>query len=137
MTRLTVVKKEEVKQLNPLWRGIGCLLVIAIFIASFALSTWFIAVMTDRQNPPTLPTQIKFLPSALRNMTIQFKAQFPWFGGIGQYVPPLFIALVISVIMFGIVSLIYVIFRGDGQDPRDVRNWDPPGRKKRRVRRCR
>jgi hypothetical protein len=134
---MTVVKKEEAKQLNPVWRGIGCLLIIGIFVASFGISTWFIDRVTDRANPPTLPQQIKFLPAALRGMTAQFRGMLPWFGGIGRYVPSLFFALVVSVLMFGMVSLAWVIIRGDGNDPRDVRKWEPPGRKKRRVRRCR
>ena len=137
MTRMTVVKKEEKKGLNPAWRGIGCLLILAIFVASFFISTWFIDRVTDRANPPTMPQQLKFLPSALRAMTTDFRGRFPWFGGIGKYVPPLLFSLVVSVLMFGLVSLAYVMVRGDGNDPRDVRKWDPPGRKKRRVRKCR
>lgn len=137
MTRLTVVKKESEKTLNPVWRGIGCLLIVGIFVLSFLLSSWFITVVTDRDNPPTLPQQIKFLPAALRQMTAQFRGMLPWFGGIGQYVPPLLFALVVSVIIFGLISFAYVLVRGDGNDPRDVRKWEPPGRKKRNVRRCR
>jgi hypothetical protein len=136
MTRLTVTKKEEVKQLNPMWRGIGCLLSVAIFITSFLLSSWFITVVTDRANPPALPKQLSFLPSALRGMTAQFKGVVPWFG-IGQYIPALFIALVVSIIMFGLISLIYVIIFGERADPREVRKFAPPGLKKRRTRRCR
>jgi len=136
MTRLTVTKKEEVKQLNPMWRGIGCLLSIAIFITSFLIASWFIAVVSDRDNPPTLPPQLSFLPAALRGMTAQAKGAVPWFG-IGQYMPALFIALVIAIIMFGLISLIYVIVFGERADPREVRKYDPPNLKRRRTRRCR
>lgn len=136
MTRMTVVKKDEKKGLNPFWRGIGCLLTVAIFIASFALSYWFIGY-AEAQGRDAFPQRLSFLPGALRQMTSQFRGQFPWFGGIGQYVPPLIFSLVVSVLMFGLISLLYVIVAGTRADPRDVRDWEPSGRKKRRVRRCR
>jgi hypothetical protein len=136
MTRMTVLKREEKKGFNPFWRGIGCLLIVGIFVASFVLSYWFIGYM-ETKSRDSLPQQIQFLPSALRNLTSQFRSQYPWFGGIGRYVPPLIFSLVVSVIMFGLISLVYVMVAGTRNDPRDVRNWEPPGRKKRRVRRCR
>ena len=135
MTRLTVVKKEEKKPMNPMWRGIGCITIVAIFVLSFLLSLWFINATIA--NPGNMPNSLAFLPGALNQMRGQFISQAPWFDGIGQYVPPLLFSLVVSLIMFGLVSFIYTLIRGTHTDPRDVRNWEPEGRKRRKVRKCR
>ena len=138
MSRSTVYKKEDKKkQLNPIWRGIGCLFFIFAFVTSFLLASYLIDRITASEDPLVLPAQLGFVPSALRVMTNQFRGQFPWFGGIGKYIPPAGLALVIALFMYGIAAILYATFRGDISDPHDVRNWQPGGRKKRNVRRCR
>lgn len=137
MSRSHVVAKIDKKPMNPIWRGIGCLTIVIVFVLAFMLSSWFIDRVIDRANPLPMPTQLKFLPSALRNMTSDFRGQFPWFGGIGKYIPSLLFSAVTALLIFGLIGVVYAIFRGDHNDPKDVRNWEPPGRKKRKVRRCR
>jgi hypothetical protein len=156
MSRSIIVAKVEKKPMNPVWRGIGCVTFVFVAVASFFLSAWLIDWLTScRPAPistwfvdlrgavpgceaaPNLPQQVTFLPSALRQMTTQFKGQFPWFGGMGRYVPSILFSLVTSLLLFGVIGVIYAIFRGDHTDPKDVRNWEPPGRRKRRVRKCR
>jgi hypothetical protein len=157
---MKMAAKEEKKEMHPVWRGIGCVTIVFVLMASFFLSSWFIDYMTSCRpvpistwftdgspeqkpqvpgcdTPPTLPRQISFLPSALRGMTTNFKLQFPWFGGMGRYVPPVLISLVTALLMFGLISMAYAFVRGDANDPRDVRKLDAPGPKKRKVRRCR
>jgi hypothetical protein len=131
-----VYKPEVKKQMNPWWRGIGCLLVVFVFAISFAVSLWLITTLTSPDNPIQLPQQLAFVPSALRGMRSQFRTQFPWFG-IYDYMVPTFVALVMSVLFYGVISMIYAMFRGDISDPRDARDYQPNVRRKRNVRRCR
>lgn len=140
--RSAVVKKEEKKPLNPMWRGVGCLLFVAIFITSFILSIWLVGAVTSTENPLPLPSQLRVVPSALRQMKSQFGEMIPVvltpeIGRAGRYVPELVITLVVSVIIFGLVTAFYSIFRGSPNDPRDARDYQPAGRRKRNVRKCR
>lgn len=138
MTRSVIMKKEEKKKdINPVWRGIGCLLIIAIFIVAFFVANWFISAVTDPETPLALPPQLSVLPSAFRIMRRQFGDAIPWFGRMGQYIPELLLAVVVAVIMFGIITAVWSLFRGNINDPRDARKFEVEGRRKRNVRRCR
>jgi len=158
MRNYTVAKLEK-KPMHPIWRGVGCFGAIFVFVTAFFLSSWFVDYMTSCRpppimpisswfvqtlgqvpgcdTPPNLPNQLKFLPSSLRDMTVQFRDKYPWFNGIGKYVPPILVSIVIAMFLFGIIGVIYAFLRGEPGDAKDVRNWQPEGRKKRKVRRCR
>lgn len=136
--RSTVRKVEEKKPMNPMWRGIGCLLFVAILIAAFMISTWFIDAVTNREAPLVLPGTIgRVLPGALRQMQAQFGDMVPYFGRMGKYIPALVLAIVVDVLIFGFLTAFYSIFRGNVSDPRDARDFETSGRRKRNVRKCR
>jgi len=157
-----VYKPEVKKTMDPRWRGVGCVMVVFIFALSFVLSLWLITGLTSTSNNKLesageflesflqimgfastspdyhidVPRQLAFVPSALRGMRSQFRAQFPWFG-IYEYMVPTFVATVMSVLFYGVISMVYAFLRGDINDPRDARNYQAPGRRKRNVRKCR
>ncbi len=140
--RSAVIRKEEKKKINPVWRGIGCLLFVAIFVTAFIISTWFIAAVTAPENPLPLPSQLRMVPGALKQMKGQFGDMAPWIitpeiGRAGRYFPELLLSTVVAVIIFGFVTAFYSIFRGNINDPRDARKYQPTGRRKRNVRKCR
>jgi len=140
MTRSTYSFKKDAdkKKLNPIWRGVGCLMVVIIFTASFALASWFLDRVTV-PNPQTrmvLPTQLKVMHGGLNELQRQLRTQVPWFG-LGKYVAPAGLAMVISMLSYGVVEAIYAFVRGDINDPRDERKWKPESRKTRNVRKCR
>src|SRR5262245_2643168 len=137
MSRTNVYKDEgKGKQLNPIWRGVGCITVVVVFSLSFWLSSLFIDYVTSPESKFPWPTFLKFAPSAIRGMQAQFRGQFRAFG-IGQYIVPFILSLVVALLVYGIISAIYATFRGNINDPRDVRDYQPSGRKKRNVRKCR
>lgn len=140
--RSTFVKKEEKKKINPAWRGVGCLLFVAILIASFLIAEWVNVTLTDRENPPDLPRQLRVLPGAFRQMNVLFIADIPYFGRSDLYIKPryvtdLLLSVVAASIIFGSITAFYSIFRGNVNDARDARKYQPIGRKKRSVRKCR
>ncbi len=137
MSRSTFFKTDEKKRrISPWWRGVGCIMIVIIFAVSFALSSWFVDRVTDRENPLPLPAQLEVMHGGLRTLQNQFKAQFPWFG-MGQYVAPAGLSLIVAMISYGLIEAIYAFVRGDINDPRDVRDWKPTSRKTRNVRKCR
>jgi hypothetical protein len=124
--------------MNPIWRGIGCLLFVAVLIAAFMVATWFIESVTNRDAPLVIPGTIgRVLPGALRQMQAQFGDMIPYFGRIGKYVPALVLAIVVNTLIFGFITAFYSIFRGSINDPRDARDFEAHGRRKRNVRKCR
>jgi len=140
--RSAVVRKEEKKKISPVWRGVGCLLAVAIFIVSFILAEWINSTLTDRANPPVLPAQLKVLPLAFRQMNVLFIFDIPYFGRSDLYVNPryltdLLLAGVSATLIFGLITALYSLFRGNINDPRDARTYQPAGRRKRNVRKCR
>jgi hypothetical protein len=136
--RSTVRRVEEKKPMNPIWRGLGCLLFVAMFIASFATAIWFMNAVTDRENPLVIPGTIgRVLPGAFRQMNAQFGDMVPYFGRVGKYIPAAILALVIAMIFFGLLTAFYSLFRGNVNDPRDARDFEAHGRRKRNVRKCR
>ena len=109
---------------------------VVVFGISFWLSSFFITYVTSPGSTFPWPTFLKFAPSAIRSLQAQFKGQFRWYG-LGEYVVPFVLSLVVALLVYGIISAIYATFRGNINDPRDVRDYHPAGRKKRNVRRCR
>ncbi len=139
----TFKKEEKKKELNPLWRGIGCLTIVFVFGFSFWLSSMLIATVTTREFVASVrapdsnfPKVLRFAPAAIRDIQAQFKAKYPAFG-IGEYVAPFGLALVVSLLTYGIVAMVYAFARGNTIDSRDVRNYQPTNRKRRNVRKCR
>lgn len=132
----TLIKQEKKRPLSPWWRGVGCVMIVVIFAISFALSSWFVDRVTDRDHPLQLPAQLEVMHSGLRTLQNQFKAQFPWFG-MGRYVAPAGLSLIVAMFSYGVIEAIYAFFRGNINDPRDVRDWKPTSRRSRNVRRCR
>jgi hypothetical protein len=136
--RSTVRRTEKAKPMNPIWRGLGCLLFVAVFIASFWAATWFMNAVTDRENPLVIPGTVgRVLPGAFRQMNAQFGDMIPYFSRVGKYIPAAILASVVAVIFFGLLTAFYSIFRGNINDPRDARDFEPAGKRKRNVRKCR
>ena len=158
MSHSTAFKREEKKQeVNPLWRGIGCLTIVFVYIFSFIVASGAIQAITDRERPMQFSGSAAVIPSAIRGLQSQMRSQFPWklfeleasvqLGSVtvvdkeirvGNFIVPGFAALVVSLFVYALIAAGYGVVRGNVTDKRDARGWQPEKRvKKRNVRKCR
>ena len=118
-------EKSEVKQTNPIWRGIGCLLLIIVPIVSFAISN---LLFTSR----IIQQYIALPPALARSLTLPgTEATVPFF--YGSLALSLAISIAILAIFFIVYSFLYRILGPSPYGPTDV----PPVRARSRVRRSR
>ncbi|MBM4424703.1 MAG: hypothetical protein FJ030_15175 [Chloroflexi bacterium] len=156
MSRSTVYKREEKKnELNPVWRGIGCLLIVFIFTISYVGSWMALDYLTGPDfDDSALPRQLAVLPSAFRQLNNQMRDALPWllartdqlpwlFGTerprritVGTLALPGLIAIVASVFFYGLITIAWGFVRGDTRSPLDVRT-STAVQQKRKIRRCR
>jgi hypothetical protein len=87
------------KRMNPVWRGVGCLILVALAVAGYYLAEWFLVanlkngwifIPTEALNPPFVPTWLS-----------------PIVGGGGLV--KLITALLIMIFGYGVMSIIYAI----------------------------
>ena len=114
--RDSVSKREKEQRLHPVWRGVGCLLLVLLALAGYALSGWFL--VANQENgwiylpyelyyPPFLPASLSFLPPG-------------FFIRVG-------IGLLVMVFGYGILSFVYAILF-----PIEQREIDAPPMKRRK-----
>jgi hypothetical protein len=87
------------KRGNPVWRGVGCLLLVALAIAGYYVANWFLVanlengwiyIPNEAMNPSFLPTWLS-----------------PYLGGGG--IVKLITAGLVMILGYGILSIVYAI----------------------------
>lgn len=126
-------QKPEAKKkgLNPVWRGIGFILLFVVFGGSY----WAAALFLDLNRQGAFVQYIPVPPYAVSALQAQMAAKIPV---LGAYVVPVGFSLVISIFFFTFLTIVYGILRGPVTDPRDVRG--PSGKHsggRRKIRKCR
>jgi len=88
-------EREERQRMNPIWRGVGCLMMVAFAVAGYAFSGWFLAA--NARNGwvylPPAAVQPPFMPSWL-----------PY-----GLTPRVVVGLLFLLMGFGLVSFVYAI----------------------------
>ena len=87
--------REKKKQLNPMWRGIGCFMIIMLGLGGYLFSQWFLT-QNAVNNWVFLPVEIirpAFLPT---------------------FVPPgalvsVVVAFLFMILTYGVISLVYAV----------------------------
>jgi len=111
-------KQERQWKIHPVWRGIGCILLLLVPIMS-----WYIATIILQSNAKTLLpyqlTNVFVIPtvniSAIDQLIIQVNH---YFKNVNFVFGQLFLTIIFSVIGFGIIALIYSILYRVAGPPR-------------------
>ena len=97
--REAVSKHDRERRLHPVWRGVGCILLVLLALAGYGLSGWFL--VANQENawiylpyelyyPPFLPDYLSFLPPG-------------FFIRVG-------IGLLVMIFGYGLLSFFYAVF---------------------------
>lgn len=87
------------KRMNPVWRGVGCLLLVALAVTGYLFANWFLVanfqnawiyIPNEALNPPFVPAWL-----------------FPYLGG-GVMVK-LIAGLLFMILGYGVLSVAYAI----------------------------
>lgn len=88
-------EREERKRLNPIWRGVGCLLLVVMAVGGYAFAGWFLAANLDNGwvYIPPQAVQPAFMPA--------------WapYGILVQ----LIVAFLFLLFGFGLISVFYAL----------------------------
>lgn len=118
MPYITQARPQKKKGLHPIWRGVGCLMIVVVFGASYWIATRLIELnQTQRWVPPkAVASLIPYYP---------------------QYTVPAAVALLVALLVYGLIVVAYGFVRGPVGDPLDVRGPAPRRRPARKIRKCR
>jgi hypothetical protein len=82
------------KQLNPIWRGVGCLFAVIVAIGGYIVAEWFL-LQNQAANWLPIPSQILYFPA------------LPWLPrGI---VVKIAVGAVFMILAFGIINMVYAV----------------------------
>jgi hypothetical protein len=136
MTKYTVASRQsarpEAKQVAPIWRGIGCVMILVIPVLSYLISYWFVHYAADQGLP--IPYQLMgnpVMPATLYQTGLAPVADF--IASQQNLYAILLMTVVLIVVFGGVISVIYaMVYRVVGPPrygPLDVEA--PRGRVKR------
>jgi len=86
--------RQKRKGMNPIWRGIGCVLILVFAVGGYFAADWFI-FQNESRNWISIPEAL---------INIPFAKWLP--SGI---IVKLLIAMVFMVVGFGLINLVYAI----------------------------
>lgn len=93
--------------INPIWRGIGCILIVVVPLITYALTVIFIpTVLATGMIPPELTRHVDFPLWVYRTPFLDVIATF--IRGINNLWLGVIMFIVILLLLTGISSLIYV-----------------------------
>lgn len=125
-------KSEAKPEMAPIWRGIGCILIIIVPLMSYGLTALLSPVLAGSGLvPPELMGKIELPTWALRTPALNEITSF--IGGISDLWLKLIVFFIILLLMVSITSLIYsMVFQVVGP-PRYTELDAPPSRRKVKV----
>ncbi|MBI3243931.1 MAG: hypothetical protein HYZ49_16735 [Chloroflexi bacterium] len=132
----TTRRDKPKEQMNPIWRGVGCMMVVIIGGGSFFLSMFLLDLWIEQNWP------YAFVVAQLGSQLARGVGAVPVIGNvafgahkIGWYIMPSVLALLATMLTYGIVTVFWGFFSKPGVSEFDVRT--PAPKKKRKVRKCR
>jgi hypothetical protein len=92
---------------NPIWRGIGCILMVIVPLITYALTVILDPVLIKTGLvPPQMRTPIHFPNWVARTVILKDIASF--LGGIKDLWLGILVFIVLLIVITGVVSIIYV-----------------------------
>jgi uncharacterized membrane protein len=129
------VKRQPIKekpQMNPIWRGIGCILLVILPLISYALTVMLIPILLETGYVPfEIMGHVNFPAWAYRLPVLSGLASF--IGGINNLYLGIIVFIVVLVLLTGIFSLIYVALLQVLGPPRYSEIDAPPSKHKAKV----
>jgi hypothetical protein len=120
------VEKEK-PQINPIWRGIGCILMVVAPLVAFAMTVILIPVLeASGYVPMELLGYVHFPPWVMKVPFLSFLASF--IGGINNLYLGIVVFIVVLLLLSGIFSMIYVAILQVIGPPRYSEMDAPPSR---------
>jgi peptidoglycan biosynthesis protein MviN/MurJ (putative lipid II flippase) len=87
------------KRMNPVWRGVGCLLLVALALAGYYFASWFLGANFENG--------WVFIPNEALNPSFVPAFLFPYLGGGGMV--KFITAFLFMILGYGILSIAYAI----------------------------
>jgi multisubunit Na+/H+ antiporter MnhB subunit len=108
-------EREKRKEINPVWRGIGCALMVVLSVGGYFFADWFL-YMNETNDWFSLPQGLIDIPG------------LPWLpSGI---LIKLAVALVFLIVSFGLINLVYAVLFPIQPGKYDSPPLKPPPRRK-------
>jgi hypothetical protein len=104
------------KEINPIWRGIGCFLIVVFSVGGYFFGDWFLG-QNDASGWFKLPDVLISIPG------------LPWLPS--GFVMNVLVAIVFMIVGFGILNIVYAILFPIQPGKYDHPPLKPTGRKKR------
>lgn len=99
-------RKPPAKKVAPIWRGVGCLLMVVIPVISFVIGKAILQVAKSRNLiPPEILGYPKF--PAWVYKVVFFNTIAQWIGTLKDPVALLIFSLAVLLLLSGLISLIY------------------------------
>lgn len=114
------------REIHPLWRGIGCILLFVIPLMSYAAAVLIVEENFKRGWFPIPPELVVTLPTALEAALPEWVASY--------FLVKLLLAGAVSVMLFGLFTLLYSMVYGLGGGYQLKQGDVPPVRQKARKR---
>ena len=125
-------KTAKKKVLNPIWRGIGCLLMVIVPAISYGLAIFLIPiVIASGYVPLELLGRVRF-PEWVFKAPILYNLAL-YFGGINDLLAKLIGYFIILVVLAGIISLTYILIYQVVGPARYSKTDEPPSKHKPKV----
>jgi hypothetical protein len=113
--RMQDKEREKKKEINPIWRGIGCVLIVVLTGGGYLFADWFLHQneVNDWFALPQTLIDISFLPWLPSGLILK-----------------LAVAMVFFIISFGLINLVYAILFPIQPGKYDSPPLKPPPRRK-------
>jgi len=109
-------ERDKQKQINPIWRGVGCFLIVALSVGGYFFGAWFLQ-QNENNGWFNLPEVLVKIPG------------LPWLPS--GFLLNILVAIVFMIVSFGLLNIVYAILFPIQSGKYDSPPLKPTGRKQR------
>ena len=108
-------EREKKKEINPIWRGVGCFLIMVLSVGGYFFGDWFL-LQNENNGWFNLPQVLIEIPG------------LPWLPS--GFLLNMLVAIVFMVVSFGLLNIVYALLFPLQPGKYDSPPIKPIGRKK-------